>query len=88
MTQTTAEAIEQGFMAFLAEGHEGIGTVRRVGATKIVIYVENAGEFDVPAAAINSVHDKKVLLDPQKLDHELLRAVRHTHDREDPTVLG
>ena len=39
MTQT----IEAGFMAFLAEGHEGIGAVRDVSAGKIVVYVENAG---------------------------------------------
>lgn len=83
-----AHTIEQGFMAFLAEGREGIGAVRQVNDHKIVIYVENAGEFDVPLTAVKSVHDQKVILDRTSLDQALLKAVDHTHDREDPTLVG
>ena len=84
MTQT----IEAGFMAFLAEGREGIGAVRDVSAGKIVVYVENAGEFDVPMTAVTAVHDQKVMLDRDKLDPRLLEAAEHTHDREDPKLVG
>ena len=43
------ETIQQGFMAFLAEGKEGIGAVRAVADDHIVVYIENGGEFKVPA---------------------------------------
>jgi hypothetical protein len=83
-----AEDIEEGFMAFLADGADGIGAVREVGSTSIVIYVENAGEFVVPLSAVKDVHSEKVILDPDLLDSKLLAAVRHTHDREDPNLAG
>ena len=83
-----AQKIEEGFMAFLAEGREGIGAVRSVAADKLVVYIENAGEFDVPMAAVKSVHDQKVVLDREKLDARLLQATAHTHDREDPNLVG
>ena len=82
------ETIQQGFMTFLAEGKEGIGAVRSVGTDHIVVYVENGGEFKVPRSAVRRVHDDKVILDPGKLDRELLTALGHAHDREDPRLLG
>lgn len=82
------ENIEQGFMAFIAEGREGFGAVRKVSDHTIVVYVENAGEFDVPMAAVKSVHDQKVILNRQLLSKELLKAVGHTHDNEDPNLVG
>ena len=82
------ERIEQGFMAFIAEGKEGIGAVRQVTTKAIVIYVENGGEFTVPIAAVRRVHDQKVILDPDRLDKALLKAVAHAHDKEDPKLVG
>jgi hypothetical protein len=82
------EKIEQGFMAFLAEGKEGIGGVRAVADDHIVVYIENGGEFKVARSAIRKVHDDKVILDPGKLDKALLTALGHTHDREDPKLVG
>ena len=82
------ETIQQGFMAFLAEGKEGIGAVRAVADDHIVVYVENGGEFKVPRSAVRRVHDDKVILDPRKLDRTLLNALGHAHEREDPNLLG
>jgi len=82
------ELIETGFMVFLAEGKEGIAAVRETDKDHIVIYVENSGEFTIPRAAIRSVHDEKVVLDPTKVDTALLKAVGHAHDREDPKLVG
>lgn len=82
------ENIEIGFMAFIAEGKEGIGAVRGLSAKGIIIFVENAGEFIVPTSAIKSVHDEKVILDPKLLDKALLDAVGHVHDSEDPRLVG
>jgi len=82
------EPIELGFMAFVAEGSEGIGAVRGVGSDHVVIYVENAGEFIVPMAAVRKVHDQKVMLNPRLLDKALLSAIGHVHDSEDPKLVG
>jgi hypothetical protein len=82
------ETIQPGFMAFIAEGQEGIGAVRETAPDHIVIYVENAGEFNVPRTAVRRVHDSKVILDPRQLDRALLDALGHVHDREDPNLVG
>ena len=82
------EKIETGFMAFLAEGQEGIGAVRAVAPDHIVVYIENGGEFKVARLAVRRVHDNKVILDPRKLDKALLTALDHSHDSEDPKLVG
>lgn len=82
------EPIEPGFMVFLKEGSEGIGAVRRATDHAVVVYVENAGEFTVPRKAVRKVHDQKVMVDARLLPAELLEAVRHVHEGEDPKLLG
>ena len=71
-------AIELGSQVYLQEGGDpfgGIRDVRRSGRGEIVIYVENAGEFVVPADTIQSAHDGKVVLDSLKLDPSLQSAL-------------
>lgn len=82
------EPIQRDFMVFLAEGHEGVGSVHDIGATDLSIYVENFGEFLVPLSAVKSVHDKKVILDRERVSDKFLRAVAHAHDSEDPRLAG
>ena len=82
------ENIEEGFMAFLADGREGIGAVREVSPTSIVIYIENAGEFIIPRTAVKDVHSEKVILKQESLDRRLLAAIGHAHDSEDPNLVG
>ncbi len=82
------ETIEAGLMAFLADGQERIGAVRRVEGDRVVIYVENAGEFPVPSSAIVGVHSRKVMLDPARLERRMLDAIGHQHDAEDPKLAG
>ena len=82
------EKIEEGFMAFLVDGKDGIGAVREVNTTSLVIYIENAGEFVVPRSAVKDVHSQKVLLKPELLDKRLLKAIGHVHDSEDPNLVG
>ena len=82
------ERIETGFMAFVGDGAEGIGAVRGVSADSITIYVENAGDFIVPISAVTDVHSQKVMLDPKRLKKELLVAIGHAHDSEDPNIAG
>ena len=83
-----SEPIEAGFMVFLKEGSEGIGAVRRASDQSIVVYIENSGEFTLPRKAVAKVHDHKVMLDPRQVPSELLEALHHVHDREDPKLVG
>ena len=81
------EKIQIGFQAFTSDGGEEFGAVRSVapnGRPEIVIYVENAGDFTVPIDAVEAVHSEKVILNRAKLDHRLLKAIGHAHDREKP----
>lgn len=82
------QKIEEGFMAFLADGKDGIGAIRDVTPTSLVLYVENAGEFVIPLSAVKDVHSQKVLLKPELLDKKLLAAIGHVHDSEDPKLVG
>jgi len=81
------EEIKVGDQGFVADGAEVFGAVRQVepyGRPEIVIYVENAGDFVVPLAAIQAAHAQKVIVDCNKLGHRLRRAIGHAHDAEEP----
>jgi hypothetical protein len=81
----TGTIVKVGFQVFIEEGGEECGAVRDVtpeGRSEIIVYIENAGDFVVPAGAIRSVHDGKVVLDPTGLDQDLLQAIAHAHERE------
>ena len=80
-------AIEIGYQVFLEEGGEECGAVREVAPEnrdEIVVYIENAGDFMVPARAIRTVHDGKVVLDAEHLDDRMRDAIAHAHDSEEP----
>jgi len=83
----TTERIQEGFDVFIHEGEKAIGAVRRAPSSgKIVIYVENAGDFVVPLSAVKDVYAEKVVLNPALLSLELRQALGHAHDVEDPNV--
>lgn len=84
------EQIREGFMVFVADGEDGIGSVREVrhGLPELVIYIENAGDFVVPLSAVEAVHSGKVILDMARLDLRLREAIRHARDSEDPNYLA
>jgi hypothetical protein len=81
------ETIEVGYQKFVSDGDVAFGAVRRVapqGRPELVIYVENAGEFVVPLTAVDAVHAHKVVLNCDRLDRELRKAIGHAHDAEEP----
>ena len=81
------ETIEVGYQTFVSDGDVAFGAVRQVapqGRPELVIYVENAGDFVVPLAAVEAVHTKKVILNCGKLDRDLRQAIGHAHDAEEP----
>ena len=81
------ETIEVGYQTFVSDGDVAFGAVRQVapeGRPELVIYVENAGDFVVPFAAVDAVHAHKVVLNCDRLDRDLRRAIGHAHDAEEP----
>ena len=58
------------------------GAVRSIGRDALVIYVEGAGDFVVPRAAIRSARYGKVMLDPDQLDDRFLTAAGAAHENE------
>jgi len=81
--------IREGFEVFVSDHDKAFGAVRQVvphGRSEIVVYVENAGDFSVPLDAVTAVHSGKVIVDRNRLDARLQRAIAHAHDAEDPNV--
>ena len=78
------EKIEVGYQTFVSDGGEEFGAVRDVSGDDLLVYVENAGEFRVPLAAVKAVHSQKVILECRELDPRLRRAIGHAHDSEAP----
>jgi hypothetical protein len=81
------ESIQLGDMAFISDGGEGIGSVREIRPEppELVIYIENAGDFEVPMSAVRGVHSGKVVLDCARLEPRLREATRHVRDAADPS---
>lgn len=81
------ESIQLGDMVFVADGGEGIGSVREIRPEppELVIYIENAGDFEVPMSAVRGVHSGKVVLDCARLEPRLREATRHVRDAADPS---
>jgi hypothetical protein len=76
------EKIREGFAVFLHDGDIAVGAVRRV--SPLTVYIENGGDFVVPADAVHDVHFDKVILDGRKLDEKLHEAIGRAHRGEDP----
>lgn len=80
------EKIEEGFDVFVHDGDVAFGAVRQVHGDRLMIYVENAGDFFVPRSAVMEVEAGKVVLNCGMLDLGLRRAIGHAHENEDPNV--
>ena len=78
------EKIEVGFQAFVNDSPEEFGAVRSISqdGRSLTVYVENAGDFPVPASAVISVQSEKVTFDCARLDEKLRAAIGHAHDLE------
>jgi hypothetical protein len=84
------EAIEEGFMVFAAGRQDGVGSVREIHSDRaeLVVYIENAGDFTVPLAAVDQVIAEKVMLRPDRLEPRLRAAIEHAHDAEEPDCMS
>jgi hypothetical protein len=83
------EQIQEGFEVFVSDADKPFGAVRRVsphGRSELVVYVENAGDFTVALSAVKAVHSQKVIVDCDRLDLRLRKAIGRAHVSEDPNV--
>jgi hypothetical protein len=82
------ERIQEGFEVFASDAGKPFGAVREIlrGRRELVVYVENAGDFTIPLDAVKAVHAQKLIVEPNKLDARLRRAIGHAHDAEDPNI--
>jgi len=64
------EEIEVGFQAFVSDAAEEFGAIRDISpdGKVLTVYVENAGDFLIPGAAVVSVQSGKVSFDCAKVD--------------------
>jgi hypothetical protein len=81
-----AERIQDGDMVFVADGEDGIGSVRRMLADgkTLVVYIENGGDFEIPLGAVRAVHSGKVVLDLDHLPTPVLEAIGNARKSEYP----
>jgi hypothetical protein len=80
-------AIRLGDQVFTAEGEGPVGAVRELRSgphPALIVYIENSGDISIPVPAIRAVHDGKVVLDPDRLEDKVLRALGHVRDSEVP----
>ena len=80
------QKIREGFDVFLQDGTKSFGAVRQVRKTELVVYVENAGDFEIPLSAVKDAEAQKVILDAGKLEPKLREAIRRAHSGEDPRL--
>jgi hypothetical protein len=80
------ERIREGFDVFLQDGSKSFGAVRQVRKGELVVYVENAGDFEVPLSAVRDTEAEKVILDAAFLTSKLREAIRRAHAGEDPRI--
>jgi hypothetical protein len=75
--------IEVGYQAFAQGSEEEFGAVRQVRPQDLVVYIEDAGDTIVPLSAVTDVIEGKVIVDTQKLDEGVRRAIANAHRDED-----
>ena len=80
------ERIREGFDVFLHDGEKSFGAVRQVRRDAILVYVENAGDFEIPLSAVKDTEAEKVILDAHRLDAKVKDAIRRAHVGEDPRI--
>jgi hypothetical protein len=80
MTKSVHVAV--GDQLFAREDGDAFGAVLAVHAHDLLIDIEGSGQTLLPASAVQSVHDGKVLVDITKLRPEMQQMIARAHDRE------
>ncbi len=79
----TRAAVEIGDQVFGGEGVEAFGAVRQIRPHELIVDIEGSGEAVIPASAVVSVHDGKIVVDVTQLSPDAQVAVARAHSREE-----
>lgn len=79
---TTRVAVAEGDQVFTGEGVAAFGAVRLVREHDLIVDVEGAGDLSIPATAVRSVHDGKIIVDVSGLEAHTRRAITEAHRKE------
>jgi hypothetical protein len=79
-----SEKIKVGYQTCVSDSPDDCGAIREISrdGKQVTVYVENAGDFQVPITSVVSVQSEKVTFDCRKLDPRLRAAIGHAHDAE------
>jgi len=80
---STRVAVAIGDQMFVEGGAEAFGAVQHVGEHDLTVDIENHGVASLPASAVRSVHDGKVVVDVSALPAPLQKAIRLAHRAEE-----
>ena len=83
MAKKRLPPIEVGDQAFAQGSEEEFGAVRQVRPQDLVVYIEDAGDTMIPLSAVTEVIEGKVIVDIEKLDEGVRRAIANAHRDED-----
>ncbi|HEY4886585.1 MAG TPA: hypothetical protein VII08_23355 [Myxococcales bacterium] len=83
MAKKRLPPIEVGYQAFAQGSEEEFGAVRQVRPQDLVVYIEDAGDTMIPLSAVTEVIEGKVIVDTEKLDEGVRRAIANAHRDED-----
>ena len=83
MAKKRLPPIEVGYQAFAQGSEEEFGAVRQVRPQDLVVYIEDAGDTMIPLSAVTEVIEGKVIVDIEKLDEGVRRAIANAHRDED-----
>jgi hypothetical protein len=83
MAKKRLPRVEIGYQAFEKGAEEEFGAVRQVRPQELVIYIEDAGDTVIPMSAVIDVIEGKVIVDSEKLDDGVRRAIAAAHRDED-----
>ena len=83
MAKKRLPPIEVGYQAFAKGAEEEFGAIRQVRPQDLVVYIEDAGDTIIPIAAVTDVVEGKVIIDIQRLDENVRRAIAAAHRDED-----
>jgi hypothetical protein len=83
MAKKRLPPIDVGYQAFAKGSEEEFGAVRQVRPQDLVVYIEDAGDTVIPLSAVTDVIEGKVIVDLQRLDEPVRKAIANAHRDED-----
>jgi ribosomal protein L24 len=82
----TRVAVKVGDQVYVREGGTSFGAVQTVMPHELMVFIEGTGAVSIPAVAVTTVHDGKVVVDANALSPEIRKSIALAHSKEDPRL--